>query len=212
MSKKLIPFSLYPYSWGMKGKTRDIAEAEYSLTGYELEQRLLDIKQDEYEPNEFKKKSLEIKKKWNKIDDSTYYRSLAELIEDKTQRELSLVDIDFRENKISEIEHSKKVATIKGEHWVRVINMDFNHASSLEGSFELDWNDLFLDKLKSEGYVGHNPDDIVNQWFISICRNVAMEEFDGTGDFTADSQANLETLKRWNNKTEKFGDDRKGYK
>ena len=35
MSK--IPFSWLPASWGLKGKSRELAEAEYYLTGYELD-------------------------------------------------------------------------------------------------------------------------------------------------------------------------------
>jgi hypothetical protein len=37
-----------------------------------------------------------------------------------------------------------------------------------------------------------------------------MEEFDGTGDFSADSEANLETWKRWNG--EVYPGNRKGYR
>jgi hypothetical protein len=90
--------------------------------------------------------------------------------------------------------------------------MDFSKGNSLEGSFELDWNQPFVDKLTAEGYTGPTPDNIVNQWFMEVCRNVAMEEFDGTGDFTADSEANLETVKRWNSEKESLKNGRKGYK
>ena len=90
--------------------------------------------------------------------------------------------------------------------------MDFGKSTSLEGSFELDWNDAFVEKLKSEGYVGPSADHLVNQWFMEVCRNVALEEFDGTGDFTADSEANLEAMKRWSFETEVYKDGRKGYK
>jgi hypothetical protein len=89
--------------------------------------------------------------------------------------------------------------------------MDFNGKNSKEGSFELDWNDAFVEKLKVDGYQGVTPDSIVNQWFMELCRNVAMEEFDGTGDFAADSESNLETLKRWNSQ-ESFPDGRKAHK
>ena len=46
-----IPFNWMPGSFGLKGRTRDIAQAEYELTGYELERRLLDIKKDDLEPD-----------------------------------------------------------------------------------------------------------------------------------------------------------------
>ena len=33
--KKLKPFNLHPSSWGKKGKSRQIAEANYSVSGIE---------------------------------------------------------------------------------------------------------------------------------------------------------------------------------
>lgn len=193
-----IPFEWMPGAWGLKGRTRDIAQAEYELTGYDLEKKLLEIKQDELDEKDFCRKMLDLKFKHKVITEAEYARGMVDLIEDTKQRELATVELNWKEKTISELEYSKKIATLKGEPWVTVLNMDFTKGNSLEGSFELDWNQPFVDKLKSEGYTGPTPDNIVNQWFITICRNVAMEEFDGTGDFTADSEANLETLKRWN--------------
>ena len=42
-----LPFGTLPGHWGLKGKTREIAKAEYELEGYELKKRLLEIKADE---------------------------------------------------------------------------------------------------------------------------------------------------------------------
>lgn len=206
-----LPFEWMPGSWGLKGKTRDIAKAEYELVGYDLEFKLLNLKQDELNMDDFKRKMADLELKYNRINDETYHRILADLITDQTQKELALTEIDFRANKISELEYSKKIATLNGEPWVTVINMDFGGKTALEGSFELDWNEHFVKKLETEGYAGPTPDSIVNQWFMEVCRNVAMEEFDGTGDFTGDSAANLETMKRWNS-SESLEKGRKGYK
>ena len=41
--KRLIPFSMLPASWGLKGKTRQTAEAEYYYEGDELEYEILRI-------------------------------------------------------------------------------------------------------------------------------------------------------------------------
>lgn len=205
-----IPFEWLPASWGLKGRTREIAQAEYELTGFELEEKLLKIAEQDLEPKDFTRKMVELKYKHKKIDEKEYHRALTGLIEDEKQRELAVLELDHREGKLTEMEYSKKTATLKGEPWVTVLNMDFTKGNSLEGSFELDWNQPFVDKLKAEGYTGPTPDNIVNQWFMEVCRNVAMEEFDGTGDFTADSEANLETMKRWNS-SESLGKGRKGY-
>lgn len=207
-----IPFHLMPGSWGLKGRTRDIAQAEYELEGYELERRLLEIAKEDYDIKDYTKKVQDLNLKHGKISRAEYDRSMVNLIEDTKQRDLAETELDFREGKLSEMEYSKKTATLKGEPWVTVINMDFSKGNSLEGSFELDWNQPFVDKLKAEGYTGPSPDNIVNQWFMEVCRNVALEEFDGTGDFTADSEANLETVKRWSNDVEPLKNGRKGYK
>ena len=47
MAKKTkLPFSMMPASWGLKGKTRAIAEAEYYYEGEELEEVLAELGAD----------------------------------------------------------------------------------------------------------------------------------------------------------------------
>jgi hypothetical protein len=204
-----LPFSYLPGSWGLKGKTREIAQAEYELTGYDLDRRLIEINAGLLDEDGIKKKLLELDRSYNKISDQEYKRNLLSFIKDEKQSALASLELDLKDGKINETEYNKQSATIRGEPWVTVIGMDFKSKNSLEGSFELDWNEYFVENLIKEGYTGPTPDNIVNQWFMEVCRNVAMEEFDGTGDFAADSEANLDTLKRWNSET--MGHGRKGY-
>lgn len=206
-----LPFGTLPGHWGLAGKTREIAKAEYELSGYELEKRLHELRKDELSDKEWQRKDWDIDLRFDKISEAEYKRKLISLIEDDKQRELAMLELEFNEGTIKELEYGKRVATLNKEPWVTVINMDFTKGTSLEGSFELDWNEFFVDKLKAEGYNAPNPEAIVNMWFMELCRNIALEEFDGTGDFTADSQANLETFKRWNSTSETFKDGRKGY-
>lgn len=205
-----IPFEWMPGSWGLKGRTREIAQAEYELTGYDLELKLLTMQEQDLDISDYKRKMAELELKYKRITKEHYHRCLADLIEDEKQKASAILELDFREGKVSELDYNKKLATLKDEPWVTVLNMDFNGKTALEGSFELDWNEQFVKKLEGEGYSGVTPDSIVNQWFMEVCRNVAMEEFDGQGDFTADSAANLETMKRWN--SESLDKGRKGYK
>jgi hypothetical protein len=52
-------------------------------------------------------------------------------------------------------------------------------AGSLErGAFELDWNDLFVAKLVRAGYQGKTDNDIVDNWFQDVCRNVVLESYE----------------------------------
>lgn len=205
-----IKFEFLPFTWGMKGKTRAIAKAEYELSGYELKKALLDIRADELPDIDHKAKSADLLFEFGKITKFEHLRMLVDLIPDEKQKALAVLELDFKEGIMSEIQYQKQSATLRGDPWVTVLSMNFGGAQSLEGSFELDWNELFVDKLQADGYVGSSPDHIVNQWFMEICRNVALEEFDGTGDFTADSAANLEAVKRWGSSTE-MSNGRKGY-
>ena len=49
------------------------------------------------------------------------------------------------------------------------------------GSFELDWNDKFVANLIKQGYK-IRPDDsdaqIVDRWFQTVCRNIALEVYE----------------------------------
>lgn len=211
MSKKLIPFNLLPASWGLKGTTREIAQAEYELDGFELKVKILDILSSDDNATDYAKKLLDIKLKYSKITTSQYQRDIVSLISDDTQRALAELELDNRDGVIVGLAYEKKLATLKDEPWVNIVKMDFTKKTSLEGSFELDWNEQFVEKLNAEGYTGPTPDNVVNQWFMELCRNIAMEEFDGTGDFTADSEANLDAMKRWSSQSESFEKDRKGY-
>ena len=200
---KKLPFHLMPGSWGLKGRTRDIAQAEYELTGYELEKRLLEIKKPDFgdAEQEYMLANLKIDLKYKKLTEQEYHSKLIELIEDPTQQQLARLELDLRHGKITQNEYDKGVATAKGEPWVTVLDMNFGGKNPLEGSFELDWNEFFVEKLIKEGYVGQSPDAVVNLWFMEVCRNIAMEEFEGTGNFAADSEANLEAYKRFNQTT-----------
>ena len=210
MAKKIIPFSWYPFAWGMTGKTREIAKAEYEREGFDLKKELLRHNEDMYTEKQFQAKGIDLLLEFEKITKEQHLRMLAGLIEDEDQKALAMLELDYKENKLTQNEYEKGAATLKGEPWVIVLNLGFGGAKSLEGSFELDWNEFFVDSLRASGYVGPTDDAIVNQWFMEVCRNIAMEEFDGTGDFTADSAANLETMKRWNS-SESLAGGRKGY-
>jgi hypothetical protein len=73
---------------------------------------------------------------------------------------------------------SKQTATNNNEPWVSVLDMDIDMANISNGSFELDWNDLFIARLIKSGYQGKTDADIVDQWFQNICRNIVMETYE----------------------------------
>ena len=72
----------------------------------------------------------------------------------------------------------KEAATVKGEPWVEVIGMELDPADFGNGAFELDWNDIFVAKLVRAGFQGKTDQDIVDNWFRSVCRNVVLETYE----------------------------------
>ena len=56
--------------------------------------------------------------------------------------------------------------------------MDIDKDNPGNGAFELDWNDKFLSNLIRSGYQGKTDQDIVDNWFKAVCRNVIQENFE----------------------------------
>ncbi len=73
---------------------------------------------------------------------------------------------------------AKDIATEKGEPYVSIVGMELDPENIHQGAFELDWNDKFVADLIRAGYQGKTDADIVDQWFQSVCRNVALETFE----------------------------------
>lgn len=69
----------------------------------------------------------------------------------------------------------KDRATINKEPWVAVLETKVNKDNVRNGFFELDWNEYFVNQLKEAGYQGKTGEEIVDQWFQELCRNVGSE-------------------------------------
>ena len=72
----------------------------------------------------------------------------------------------------------KELATDAGEPWVEVLSIDIDKNNPGAGSFELDWNDKFVANLIRAGYQGKTDQDLVDNWFRSVCQNVVMENYE----------------------------------
>ena len=75
----------------------------------------------------------------------------------------------------------KELATQNGEPYVAILKVDIDPTDINNGSFELDWNDKFLTNLIKQGYKMDPKDtdnDIVDRWFQTVCRNIALEVYE----------------------------------
>lgn len=73
---------------------------------------------------------------------------------------------------------AKEKATQAGEPYVNVLSMEIDPDNINAGSFELDWNSIFITQLVKAGYMKKKDDtdqDIADRWFTDVCRNVALE-------------------------------------
>ena len=70
----------------------------------------------------------------------------------------------------------KERATEKKEPWVAVLETHVNKDNLRNGFFELDWNEYFVLQLRTAGYVGETEEEVVDEWFSELCRNLGAEE------------------------------------
>jgi len=175
---KLIPFWLWPFSWGTRGKTREILKAEYELEGEQLEKKLAEINiSDE---TERQLTLLKIDRKYNKIDKEKYDYEYARLkYSDGHKGSLAKLELDRKYNKITEMEYEKAKFSLEGKPWVGVIGSEYRPEEGVSGfSFELDWNDAFIQLCIKNGYgfEGATEEQIVEQWFDDIATNEFYKE------------------------------------
>jgi hypothetical protein len=129
------------------------------------------------------------------MTDEEIKRSEARQIENERDMEERISEIDLEFGRISQEEHDKKVATLNGDPYIKVVNLDLDEKSPGAGFFELDFNEHFVEYLANSGYEGVEPDEIVDNWFNDLCQNIVMEgleDDDGTAkSFMADSKEGL---------------------
>lgn len=104
----------------------------------------------------------------------------AELAEVEAQKKLKNEERKAKRSaKKAEVQKTpKEIATAAGEPWVEIINLDINPTDPGQGAFELDWNDKFVANLIRAGYQGKSDQDIVDNWFQTVCRNVILETYE----------------------------------
>lgn len=75
----------------------------------------------------------------------------------------------------------KDKATQAGEPFIAITKVQVDPNDINNGAFELDWNDKFVLNLVKQGYK-IRPDDtdaqIVDRWFQTVCRNIALEIYE----------------------------------
>ena len=75
----------------------------------------------------------------------------------------------------------KEKATAAGEPYIAITKVEINPENINDGAFDLDFNDKFVLNLIKAGYRQREDDTdviIVDRWFQTVCRNVALELYE----------------------------------
>jgi len=84
----------------------------------------------------------------------------------------------FKKKKVDPSKSEKEIATEKGEIYFKVLQFDFEPENPSEGSFELDWNIFAVQKLREMGYPGQSDEDVIDNYFTYVCRNIALQQYE----------------------------------
>lgn len=86
-----------------------------------------------------------------------------------------------RKKKEEPILSPKELATQNNEPYISILKVDIDPNDINNGAFELDWNDKFVINLIKSGYKIREDDteqQIVDRWFQTVCRNIALEIYE----------------------------------
>jgi len=76
---------------------------------------------------------------------------------------------------------AKELANKNNEPYIAITKIHVDPNDINNGAFELDWNDKFVLNLVKQGFKLKDSDtdnDIVDRWFQTVCRNVALEIYE----------------------------------
>ena len=192
-----IPFSWLPASWGLRGKSRELAEAEYYLSGYELDIAKARIGHGLESP-EFTKSVLNIDLAYGKISAYDHDIRLAEINNaDEVALSLAKLDVDLKHNRVSAQEHERKTADIKNEPYMAMPKISWDPVDPSKTFFELDYNDAFVASLRANSYQG-TDEDVINRWLNDVCNSILSEMAPTDPEFVS----NVRRIRRDDGKTE----------
>ncbi len=127
-------------------------------------------------------------------------KALLNFTKDEKVKAKKNAELDLQYGKINKDERDKQIATADDEPYIKVLQVEFDQEQPNIGSFELDWNEPFIETLAKAGYTGKSPEQIIDTWFNDVCRNILMEDFNDK-NFIADAPVEI---KRDDGKTEKY--------
>lgn len=138
-----IPFKWLPASWGLKGKSYELAEANYNYTGRELDYKLLEIeKKFTLSEKEYSLKFNDLQHKYGIITDYELDINNSTINNDNVLSAQDRLMLEFKHNKIDEYEYDKSSVFLEHpdsetvEHKVSMLSVEFKHGKIEKNKFE----------------------------------------------------------------------------
>jgi hypothetical protein len=177
MKKRLIPFRFTPASWGLVGDAYREAEAYYHLDGEALERRLLEIRLAD-DPQKLQEAMLELDVRYQRISPYEAAKQRVTMTQPEgLDRDLALLAIEHDYGNVRDHDYQKRRATLRGEPWICIVNSGFDPQQGIDGVFfEFDWNQQWVEYLRSHGYSGQTDEQVVDDWFTDVCRSHSQNE------------------------------------
>ena len=170
----MLGLYLNPKNWFLPENEKKVKILEKTLSGETLDRALADMIPNE-EDRKFR--HLTIDKKYGKITTYEFYIKEAELVvNDQEELAHAKLAIDLEHEVITKQQYEHKKADLNKEPYVAVIGIDFDDKNPSKGYFELDFNEYFVEYLANNGYDGIEPEEIVNEWFSDLCKNIVLED------------------------------------
>lgn len=191
-----IPFDWLPASWGLKGKSRELAEAEYYLTGYDLDVAKAGIEHGR-DSRQFTEAVLDIDLRYGKITAYDRDSRLASMDEHGKVPGLSQLEVDLKHNRISQQEYDRRRADLLNEPYMAMPKISWDPQDPSKTFFELDYNEAFVQWLRTNGYSG-TDEDCINRWLNDVCNSVLSEMAPADPEFVS----SVRKVRRDDGKTE----------
>lgn len=160
----------YAYACGILSVLRDeLAKTEMPMdrVAYDLEQLAIDFEHG----------------KLTAYDCDTKQVAIEHPVKDSAERQLAQLDVDLKHDKINQHDYDKKVATLKEEPWIGIIDQGFDPDKGINGVyFEFDWNEYWIIFLRLNGYYGNTEEQVVDMWFADVCRAQGVGAMQGLDD------------------------------
>lgn len=170
----MLGIYLNPKNWLLPEREKKIKLIEATLSGETKDRALADMMPNE-EDRKFRHLNIDLQ--YGKISPYEFAIKEAELlITDEDELARAKLSADLYHKVVTKQQYDHKLADLNNEPYVAVLNIDFDTKNPSNGYFELDFNEHFVEYLANNGYNGIEPEEIVNEWFSDLCKNIVLED------------------------------------